>query len=114
MLKTKVDEVGGIIVLQLTGALDYRSSPQMVNFLLGLLRNDKKKVVIDLENVDHIDSTGLGALVRVKREIDKRSGHLAIGGATDSIEKMLKTTRLDEVLKLYPEVKGAVEDIKSK
>ena len=112
MLKTKVDEIDGIIVLQLSGDLDYRSSSQMMNFLLGHLQDDKKKVVINLAEVNHIDSTGLGALVRIKRELDKKSGSLAVGGVTDQVEKILKTTRLDAVLKLYSEVEEAVNTLK--
>lgn len=114
MLNTKVDEVEGIIVLRLSGEIDHRSSSQMMNFLLGLLQDDKKKVVIDLGEVKHIDSTGLGALVRVKRElVDKKSGYLALGGANDQIEKILKTTRLDQLLRLNAKVEEAVDLLKS-
>ncbi|MEL7116370.1 MAG: STAS domain-containing protein [Pseudomonadota bacterium] len=65
------------------------------------------RVVLDMSQVDFLDSSGLGALVAVMKQLSPdRSFELA--GLTGAVEKVFRLTRMDSVFKVHSSVKDAV------
>ncbi len=54
-----------------------------------------RKIVIDLSNVDFIDSLGIGAIVAAKKALSNQ-GELVLAGASRNVLTMFKLTRLDK------------------
>ena len=67
---------------------------------------DARAVVIDLGGVDFIDSTGLGALVAVRRALGD-GGRLRLVPANPRLLMLLEMTRLAAVLPTFPSVREA-------
>jgi anti-sigma B factor antagonist len=83
------------------GAVDFKNS------VTGLVDGGSRNLVLDLSEVDFIDSSGLGAIVGVLKHIGQQ-GNLMISGATPAVERMFKMTRMDKVFRLYPDVTSAL------
>lgn len=70
--------------------------------------NGPDVVVLDLQNVDFVDSSGLGAIVASMKAMGKERT-LALVGLTPTVEKVFRLTRMDKVFPLYPSLDDALE-----
>ncbi len=68
--------------------------------LLQIIDEGNTAIVLDLSEVDLIDSSGLGAIVSCLRAMGPE-GEIAICGATESVRQMFQLTRMDSVFDLY-------------
>ena len=64
------------------------------------------RVILDLSRVEFLDSSGLGAVVAVLKEVGSDKG-FALAGLTATVEKVFRLTRMDTVFTIYPSVEGA-------
>jgi anti-anti-sigma factor len=58
-----------------------------------------RRIIVDLSNVTHVDSTGLGALLRVWTAAQSKGYDLEIANLNPRVEKLVEITRLDTVFK---------------
>ena len=66
------------------------------------------KVVLDMKGTDIVDSTALGAIVKVHTSLEGAGGKLVLCGVGDGIRRVLTMTRLDRVFTITADVDAAV------
>ncbi len=66
------------------------------NSLLLMLSENVSEIVIDLQKVELIDSSGIGLICATHNQIEKHNGHIKLINASDEILKMFKYMRLDQ------------------
>jgi anti-sigma B factor antagonist len=100
---------GDTLVVKLSGLrLDAASAPDVKRRIARLIGNGHQRLVLDLSEVDFIDSKGLSILVfALKRMGNYRD--LAISGLRDSVLSMLKLTRLYRVFNIFPDNEQAID-----
>jgi anti-sigma B factor antagonist len=96
-------------VLEVSGDLDITTSSALTERLLGLVHDGERRVVIDLEGVRFIDSSGLAALVLGRNEAHQQGTTLALVTTNSGTRKLLTISQLDEVLPLFTSVDEAAE-----
>ena len=69
-------------------------------------------VVLDLRQVEFIDSSGLGAIV-ASMKLMGRDRKLALAGLTPTVNKVFKLTRMDSVFPVFPTLDGALEGLRA-
>ncbi len=69
-------------------------------------------VVLDLSEVEFIDSSGLGAIV-ASMKLMGRDRKLALAGLTPTVDKVFRLTRMDSVFPVYPTLDGALEGLRT-
>ncbi len=72
-----------------------------------MIRNHTSHIVLDLAEIETIDSTGLGTIVSISKDIGKNKT-LRIAGLNGRVKKMFQITRLDRVLNLYDRLEEAI------
>ena len=65
------------------------------------------RAILDLHNVDFIDSSGLGALVAVMKSLPKERS-LEVAALTPIVEKVVRLTRMDKVFIVHRSVESAL------
>jgi anti-sigma B factor antagonist len=70
------------------------------------------EVVVDLTDVDFIDSSGLGSLLLGRRVFNGENGDLRIIGAHEKVAKMFEIAKLDRVFEFYDNLEAAVQSYK--
>jgi anti-sigma B factor antagonist len=90
----RVDHDGDRVVVSLSGDLDLASAPELEVRLLGVFTLPLTKVVLDLEQLEFMDSTGLSALVRARNAARERTIALAIESPNPQVEWMFSLTGL--------------------
>jgi anti-sigma B factor antagonist len=93
----------GPMLVQLRGRLDATAKTEVKTILEKLLnKKDQPKVVIDLEGVRFIDSSGLAALVSGLRLAREKGGNIALSGVQPQARTVFHLTMLDRVFSIHP------------
>ncbi len=102
-------ERDGYAVLSVSGEVDVATVPRLREQLHGLVAQGRTKIVVDLDGVDFLDSTGLGVLVgALKRVRADDEGVLHLVCTQPRIRKVFEVTGLTKVFSLFDTVDEAV------
>jgi len=93
---------GAASVAAVDGRLDLRSAPDLRLQLTAALAAGGGSIVLDLSEVEFIDSSGLGVLVGVHREAERRGGRLAMVPPHGSASQIFTLTRTEGFFHLVP------------
>ena len=87
------------VTVVIGGELDHCSAPQVRQQLDDLLMDESVvHVVLDLENLTFMDSSGIGVLLGRLRKLSARGGSLSVKGMRPSVEKLFRLSGLDRVI----------------
>ncbi|WP_436794516.1 STAS domain-containing protein [Actinospongicola halichondriae] len=98
----------GWTVLTATGEIDVAAAPGLREQLVALIENGTTELVVDLEGVDFIDSTGLGVLVGAVRRARSAEGDVRLVCTNSRLLKVFDVTGLDEVFTIVESVDDAI------
>lgn len=98
---------GDWIVVTVTGEVDVYTAPKLKDELVGLIEEGKNQIVVDLEGVEFMDSSGLGVLVGALRRLKEREGTLALVCTKGPVLRILSITGLNKVFPVYQSVDEA-------
>lgn len=91
--------------------IDAHNSSDLKSYILHLLENGAKGLVLDLSWVRFIDSSGLGALLSGYKNAGLRQASFVLTGLQPRVQSMFELTRLQRVFEIYPTVEDAVAAI---
>jgi anti-sigma B factor antagonist len=100
----------GIVAIAGDGRLNMVSAPSLRAVAEGEIVAGYTRVVVDLSNVEFIDSSGLGALVGCLKAARQAGGDLRIAGPNKQVTMVLQLSNLDRVLKSYHTAEDAYRD----
>jgi anti-sigma B factor antagonist len=103
-----VRNVDGHAVLDVKGEIDVYTAPKLREKLIELVADGTYDVVVNLEGVDFLDSTGLGVLVGALKRVKAHDGSLSLVCTQDKILKIFKITGLTKVFPIHDSVEQAV------
>ena len=105
-IETKV--IGGVTIAKLCGTrLDASQSVRFKEGLRAISEDGAAHIVLDLNDVQFLDSSGLGAVVTVMKQMG-RNKTLELAGLTPPVAKVFALTRMDKIFAIYPSVEGAL------
>jgi anti-sigma B factor antagonist len=103
-----VTERDGCAVLAVAGEVDVATVPRLREQLHGLVAAGNNCIVVDLDSVDFLDSTGLGVLVGALKRVRANDGSLGLVCTQARIRKVFEITGLTKVFALFDSVDEAV------
>src|SRR4030067_544609 len=109
-MKLSAREVNGVVVLEPKGNIMGGPDATLLHEKLHeYIKQNKKKIVIDLSKVEWMNSTGLGILISGLTTLRNNGGELKLARVTDKIESLLTITKLITVFENFDEVEDAVK-----
>ncbi len=99
----------GLDVLDVGGEIDVYSAPSLREALINLVSEGKYHIVVNMEQVDFLDSTGLGVLVGGLKRVRAHDGSLGLVCQKERILKIFRITGLTKVFTMYNTVDEAVQ-----
>lgn len=102
-----------VMILDVTGEITLGESAAQLSAELSKLLAEKQVecVVLDLENINYMDSTGLGEVVGYLSRFQDSGKRLKLVNPNLTIMKLMKLTGLDEIFKIYTSEEEALEDV---
>jgi len=107
-LDVETTQQGPASVLTLRGEIDVYTAPRLRQTIVDLVDGGASKIVVDMEKVDFLDSTGLGVLVEGLKRAKSRDGTLSIVVTQDKILKIFDITGLNKAFPIHRSVDDAV------
>ena len=95
-------------VLTVRGEIDVYTAPRLRQAIVDLVDTGSVNIVVDMEKVDFLDSTGLGVLVGGLKRVRVKDGSLSIVTTQDKILKIFDITGLNRVFAIHASVDAAV------
>ncbi|MCB1196186.1 STAS domain-containing protein [bacterium] len=97
------------VVVSITGKIDIQTSPELKSEVLDIANADIKSILLDFSGVTFINSSGLGGLINLLKEVKKQDAKLAIVNPSSFIVNLFKLTQLDKVFSIYNNIEEALE-----
>lgn len=95
-------------VVELSGEIDVYTAPRLREALLGFVGAGNYRLIIDLEGVEFLDSTGLGVLVGGLKRVRAHDGGIDLVCTQSRILRIFRVTGLDKVFAIYASVGDAL------
>lgn len=112
-MKFKSRESKGVTIIELTGnVMGGPDATSLNDQLHKLIDENKKRVVVDLDEVKFINSSGLGMLIGGLTTLRNSGGEMKLARASKKIEELLKMTKLSTVFDVHKTVNEAVSAFK--
>ncbi len=110
-LKVEIEENEGQAVIRLQGEVDVYTAPKLKSTIVDLVDKGHFKIVVNLEKVDFMDSSGLGVLVGGLKRVRTHDGAIALVCTQENILKIFRITGLVKVFPIFEEETAAVAGI---
>ncbi|MEO6987960.1 MAG: STAS domain-containing protein [Aquihabitans sp.] len=107
-LRIDVAEHGDWSVLQIRGEIDIATAPRLREQLISLVNDQRYQLVVDMEAVEFIDSTGLGVLIGALKRVRAHDGDLQVVLTNTRILKVFEITQLDTIFRISPTLDAVV------
>lgn len=107
-MELKIRKNGEIFIVDVNGEMDLYNSYKLKELVMKMLEKNVKKFVINLEQVDYIDSSGIGALIFICSTLKKMNLKLSITNVHGSVKKVIELTKLMGYFPISNSVEEAV------
>lgn len=102
-------ENNGVSILDINGEIDLYNAPEIKEIINSLIAEQKTNVIINLEKVSYIDSSGIGALISSLSNLKKYQGGLKIINVFASVRKVFELTKLTSFFEIYDSEDEAIK-----
>jgi anti-sigma B factor antagonist len=93
-LELKVRKSGTIYIIDIEGEMDLYNAFKLKELVGKMLDRGISLFVINMEKVEYIDSSGIGALIFVSSALKKKNAKLVITNVHGSVKKVIELTKL--------------------
>jgi anti-sigma B factor antagonist len=98
----------GIEIVDVEGEIDVYTAPRLRELLIELVNNRFYQLVVNMEKVEFLDSTGLGVLVGGLKRVRAHDGSLDLVCTQERILKIFRITGLTKVFGIHDTVDDAI------
>jgi anti-sigma B factor antagonist len=98
--RVEIHSEGRSTVVELTGELDLASSAALEEELIRVIESDVDQVIVDLRELEFMDSTGLSTLVKAHQRAEESGRRFALVRGSQQVQRLLSLTGVAERLEL--------------
>jgi anti-sigma B factor antagonist len=77
--------------------------------LIKNIKEGQKKIIVDLEQVEFVDSSFLSSLIAGLKQVSSQNGDLKLVGVQPSVKYIFQITRLEKVFEIYDSLEAALK-----
>ena len=109
-MTTTTRQVNGVTIVDIGGQIVFGEESAALRILVcDLLGEGRRKILLNLADVDYVDSTGLGHLVSAVASVRKMKGDLKLLKLTNRVHDVLQITKLHTIIDIMDDEAVAVE-----
>jgi len=112
-IKSKTIMDGKIAIIDVKGPLiGDENTDELKREVLDFLEQGNKQLILNLQKVNYMNSSGLGAIVSAKTSYNKNGGEVKLVGLTKNILNLFAVTKLVEVFDVHDDIEKAIKSFK--
>jgi anti-sigma B factor antagonist len=90
-----------VVALELEGEVDVYTAPLLRQEIMDQVDKGTKFILVRLESVEYLDSTGLGILIGGVKRLKEQGGALKLVGPSPRISRIFDITGLNRIFDVY-------------
>jgi len=110
MIQTHQKE-NDVDIVTITGRLVAADAPEARENLKAIVEGGAGKLIVDLNGVSFIDSSGLSVLISAFKLIRAKGGRMLLSGISKNVQTLLELTRLSEIFEMFATTEAAKESM---
>ncbi|MCB1189193.1 MAG: STAS domain-containing protein [Leptospiraceae bacterium] len=104
-----IRERNSIPVIDIIGEVDLYNAKEIKDTIENIIKSGKYQIILNLQKVPFMDSSGIGTLVTGMYRLKKYHGSLKIINTVGSVAKVFKMTGMDSHLEIYDDEDSALK-----
>ena len=109
-MQTNTRQIGDVIVLDISGRITLGEGNVMLREIVrDLAEQGKKRIVLNLGEVNYIDSSGVGELVKAHTTVRNKGGELKLANLNKRVQDLLQMTKLSAVFDIQKDEANAIK-----
>ena len=100
-MEVTIKDRGEHKIVSINGEVDLYNVSELKKTLFSVTDGACSSVVVDMKDVNYMDSSGIGALVAGQKKMKAHSGKFALVNIHDDVLNILKLATLDKFFKIY-------------
>lgn len=113
-MELKLRNRSGVTVVEIEGEIDLFHANKLKQFVTELLENNVNRVILNMQAVTYIDSSGIGALLHIFSEAKKRKRYMFFSNIHGSVKKVIELTKLTGYFPIVGDVETTIEQLANK
>lgn len=97
-------------IVNLSGEIDVYTAPKLKEALLPLTKQENHVIEVYLDDVNYLDSTGLGVFIGVLKSTKENNSRLKLVNLQDRVQRLFKITGLNEIIDIHYTIGGKQEN----
>ena len=107
-MQIKMEEKNGVKICYAEGDIDINSSPEIKKVFDKVSQEKPEKVLINLNGVAYIDSSGLATLVEILKNFRNHGGKLKLCNLSNKVKSLFEITKLEKLFDISDSEEEAV------
>ncbi|WP_028306488.1 STAS domain-containing protein [Desulfitibacter alkalitolerans] len=108
-MEVKVDKIKGAEIVTVSGKIDAYQSIKLKDALNDIIDRGSKKIIVNLHDVNFLDSTTLGILISALKKIKNKGGEICITRLQPNVEEIFELTRLNKIFTIFSSNEEAID-----
>ena len=101
---------GRTVVVEVDGQLIVGNRHELKRMVLAALEDGARRFVIDFARTGYVDSSGLGVLISLSKEIRAAGGELRLSSLNEDLRTLFELTRLDTFFRISGDLEEALRE----
>jgi len=110
-LEIKVRKSGNVYIIDIEGEMDLYNAFKLKELVGKMLEKGISMFIVNMEKVDYIDSSGIGALIYVSSALKKKSARFMITTVHGSVKKVIELTKLTGYFPMRETLKEGIMEL---
>lgn len=102
------NHVDGVVVVAPVGEIDMATAPLLDKALLGRLAEQPPAMIVRLDLVTFLDSTGISVLVKVCKRAARQKVSLTLAAPSEPVRKVFDVTHMNHFIPTHATLRGAL------
>jgi anti-sigma B factor antagonist len=107
-MELKIRRNQGIYIIDIIGEMDLYNSFKLKELLMKMIEKKIEYFIINMEEVEYIDSSGIGALIFISSTIKKMNLRLAMTNIHGTVKKVIELTKLTHYFPITATLEEAI------
>lgn len=100
-----------VTVVAVNGQLTVGNRQEFKEKVLAEMESGARKLLVDFSDTDYIDSSGLGVLVSISKQMRNRSGKLRLAAMNEDLRTLFELTKLDSLFDISESLEDALKEL---
>jgi len=111
MAEVETINATAVVTFTVTDLTGHDATERLADFLDELINSGTVNIILDVQNVQEMDSACLGTLVKAVRALEAFGGRMALVNTDRTVQYLFKLTKLDRVFPICTDVMAALQAV---